>query len=230
MTGLQSICHTPYLLQFVYCICLYSVFFEGSGRELMKPSYRGDNLLEQQKRRAKKKRIWGMTYVQIGTLVGLGTLAFSLIGCLALFIFFDSLSVSTSVATATSVISLVNPTLAVATPLSVSQQQSIHERATGNSVTPTYTPTPTAINANNPSLTPTTIPSATAVTPILLPTKVPTSTYPSVYIPPSDLTIPDNGSGASAICNDGTYSYSAHRRGTCSHHGGVAQWLRSLPP
>lgn len=31
--------------------------------------------------------------------------------------------------------------------------------------------------------------------------------------------------GASAICRDGTYSYSAHRRGTCSWHGGVAQWL-----
>jgi hypothetical protein len=31
--------------------------------------------------------------------------------------------------------------------------------------------------------------------------------------------------GASAICRDGTYSYSQNRRGTCSHHGGVAQWL-----
>ncbi|WP_084089711.1 DUF3761 domain-containing protein [Erwinia oleae] len=31
--------------------------------------------------------------------------------------------------------------------------------------------------------------------------------------------------GATALCRDGTYSYSAHRRGTCSHHGGVAQWL-----
>lgn len=31
--------------------------------------------------------------------------------------------------------------------------------------------------------------------------------------------------GATAICRDGTYSYSANRRGTCSHHGGVAQWL-----
>jgi hypothetical protein len=31
--------------------------------------------------------------------------------------------------------------------------------------------------------------------------------------------------GATAICEDGTYSFSAHRRGTCSHHGGVAQWL-----
>jgi hypothetical protein len=28
-----------------------------------------------------------------------------------------------------------------------------------------------------------------------------------------------------AICRDGTYSYSSNRRGTCSHHGGVARWL-----
>jgi hypothetical protein len=34
------------------------------------------------------------------------------------------------------------------------------------------------------------------------------------------------GSGATAVCADGTYSYSAHRQGTCSHHGGVAQWLK----
>lgn len=31
--------------------------------------------------------------------------------------------------------------------------------------------------------------------------------------------------GATAICRDGTYSFSQSRRGTCSHHGGVAQWL-----
>jgi hypothetical protein len=31
--------------------------------------------------------------------------------------------------------------------------------------------------------------------------------------------------GASAVCRDGTYSFSANRRGTCSHHGGVGQWL-----
>ena len=30
--------------------------------------------------------------------------------------------------------------------------------------------------------------------------------------------------GPSALCGDGTYSYSSGR-GTCSHHGGVAQWL-----
>jgi hypothetical protein len=36
---------------------------------------------------------------------------------------------------------------------------------------------------------------------------------------------PRTPSGASAQCRDGTYSFSEHRRGTCSHHGGVAQWL-----
>ena len=30
---------------------------------------------------------------------------------------------------------------------------------------------------------------------------------------------------ASARCRDGSYSYSQNRRGTCSHHGGVATWL-----
>lgn len=31
--------------------------------------------------------------------------------------------------------------------------------------------------------------------------------------------------GASAKCFDGTWSFSRHARGTCSHHGGVARWL-----
>lgn len=31
--------------------------------------------------------------------------------------------------------------------------------------------------------------------------------------------------GASAKCRDGSYSFSTHHRGTCSRHGGVAQWL-----
>ena len=32
--------------------------------------------------------------------------------------------------------------------------------------------------------------------------------------------------GATALCGDRTYSFSRNRRGTCSHHGGVARWLR----
>lgn len=31
--------------------------------------------------------------------------------------------------------------------------------------------------------------------------------------------------GATARCVDGEYSFSKHRQGTCSGHGGVAQWL-----
>lgn len=31
--------------------------------------------------------------------------------------------------------------------------------------------------------------------------------------------------GATAKCGDGTFSFSQHRSGTCSHHGGVAEWL-----
>jgi hypothetical protein len=31
--------------------------------------------------------------------------------------------------------------------------------------------------------------------------------------------------GATAQCRDGSYSFSKSRRGTCSHHGGVAKWL-----
>jgi hypothetical protein len=36
--------------------------------------------------------------------------------------------------------------------------------------------------------------------------------------------------GITAVCADGTYSYSQHRRGTCSHHGGVAIWVSNVPP
>ena len=35
--------------------------------------------------------------------------------------------------------------------------------------------------------------------------------------------------GAIAKCKDGLYSHSKHRSGTCSRHGGVAQWLQPKP-
>jgi Protein of unknown function (DUF3761) len=36
----------------------------------------------------------------------------------------------------------------------------------------------------------------------------------------------DNGrpQGDAALCRDGTYSFSQHRSGTCSGHGGVQRW------
>jgi cytoskeletal protein RodZ len=36
---------------------------------------------------------------------------------------------------------------------------------------------------------------------------------------------PTAPAGATAKCVDGTYSFSQHRSGTCSGHGGVAAWL-----
>jgi len=43
----------------------------------------------------------------------------------------------------------------------------------------------------------------------------------TVHSPAYSNSIP---AGASAKCRDGTYSFSQNRRGTCSHHGGVAEW------
>lgn len=43
-----------------------------------------------------------------------------------------------------------------------------------------------------------------------------------VHRPEQSATVPD---GATAHCKDGTYSFSQHRKGTCSGHGGVSEWL-----
>jgi hypothetical protein len=46
--------------------------------------------------------------------------------------------------------------------------------------------------------------------------------------PPGPLSLRERGNapaGASAKCRDGTFSFSQSRRGTCSHHGGVTEWL-----
>jgi hypothetical protein len=44
----------------------------------------------------------------------------------------------------------------------------------------------------------------------------------SVHSPAYSNTVP---AGATAQCRDGTYSFSQHHQGTCSHHGGVSGWL-----
>jgi len=46
------------------------------------------------------------------------------------------------------------------------------------------------------------------------------------WVPSPSRTANDNPPpGASARCRDGTFSFSRSRSGTCSHHGGVAEWL-----
>lgn len=46
-----------------------------------------------------------------------------------------------------------------------------------------------------------------------------------VNTPPRRPSSKSASAGATALCKDGTYSFSAHRSGTCSHHGGVKEWL-----
>jgi hypothetical protein len=54
----------------------------------------------------------------------------------------------------------------------------------------------------------------------LAPPDVPATSHPTQR-PTVNPTI-----GPTALCNDGTYSYSATHSGTCSHHHGVAVWYR----
>jgi Protein of unknown function (DUF3761) len=42
---------------------------------------------------------------------------------------------------------------------------------------------------------------------------------------PRPIAAPTAPAGATARCNDGTYSFSGNRSGTCSSHKGVAEWL-----
>lgn len=97
----------------------------------------------------------------------------------------------------------------------------------------------TAISANQKMLvTPTPvvapIPVPTVPSPVQTYIPVPTPVYVppmTTYTPPvtpqpqSPIQSSSVPAGATAICKDGSYSFSASRSGTCSHHGGVAEWL-----
>jgi len=72
--------------------------------------------------------------------------------------------------------------------------------------------------ATTPSPTVTLVPTvAPTLAPTLAPTEVPTEAPAATEGPPA---------GATAKCNDGTYSYAAHHQGACSHHGGVAEFYK----
>ncbi|MGC2234934.1 MAG: DUF3761 domain-containing protein [Pyrinomonadaceae bacterium] len=95
----------------------------------------------------------------------------------------------------------------------------------GNTIKPlVLNPTASATPATNPSRLVTVPPSSASTT---APTKKQSNTTESkTSKTPSPVTtekqIPT--SGATARCRDGSLSYSQNRRGTCSHHGGVAEW------
>jgi len=96
-------------------------------------------------------------------------------------------------------------------------------------------PTSTSTTAPPPSTTVTTAaPTTTTAKPTTTTTSAASSTTTSTRAPSTTTTtrlvttsttsLP--GGGATALCNDGTYSYAAHHQGACSHHGGVAVFYR----
>lgn len=90
--------------------------------------------------------------------------------------------------------------------------------------TPTETPKATATPTPAPAAAPVAAPTP-APAPILK--SCPDGYYLNVdnNCIQSPVTAPSAPAGATAKCNDGTYSFSQHRSGTCSHHDGVAEWL-----
>jgi hypothetical protein len=79
--------------------------------------------------------------------------------------------------------------------------------------TPTPTPTPEA-----PAPAPAPSPEQQA------PAPAPQAPAPQAPAAPEAPVTP--GNGATALCNDGTYSYAAHHQGACSHHGGVSVFYK----
>jgi hypothetical protein len=90
--------------------------------------------------------------------------------------------------------------------------------------TPTVTPAPTPVPTPVPTPRPTPAPARPA------PTEAPATRAPAPVPAPSDPYAAATAAQASAVCADGSYSFSAHRSGTCSHHGGVHWWTGNLGP
>jgi len=58
----------------------------------------------------------------------------------------------------------------------------------------------------------------------------PVAAAPVAQPAPQDPYAAATAAGATAVCADGTWSYSQNRSGTCSHHGGVHWWTGNLGP
>lgn len=72
---------------------------------------------------------------------------------------------------------------------------------------------------------PSTTPPIPVQTPYTVPPNTNTDNTPVTSIPTNKSSQQNSCSGATAICGDGTCSYSINRTGTCSGHGGVKQWI-----
>ncbi|HSX09883.1 MAG TPA: DUF3761 domain-containing protein [Candidatus Saccharimonadales bacterium] len=95
---------------------------------------------------------------------------------------------------------------------------------------PTVTPLPTAkptiyIVPTKPYVAPTTPPATTQSISGLSNNNYYQNVNGNEVHAPAHSTDNSVPAGATAKCGDGTYSFSQHHSGTCSHHGGVAEWL-----
>ena len=101
----------------------------------------------------------------------------------------------------------------------------------------TPSPTPAVLSAQS-TVTPTPTPTVATPAPTPPPTPTPKPTVAGAQTQtgsgytnvdgnhvPSPVHADAPPAGATAQCVDGTYSFSQHHSGTCSHHGGVARWL-----
>jgi hypothetical protein len=80
-----------------------------------------------------------------------------------------------------------------------------------------------------PPPSPTLIP-ALSPPPLAPPVVAPAPAPPPAPAVPADPYPDATAAGASAVCADGTWSFSHTRSGTCSHHGGVHWWTGNLGP
>jgi hypothetical protein len=127
------------------------------------------------------------------------------------------------------------PALGVATLLglwaigsSISQPPSTpvgHQVADVRSSATPFTETNAPPPSHAPIESPSPSPSPQPVAPVA-PPPPPPPPPPPVQAPYAAAT----AAGASAVCADGTWSYSKTRSGTCSHHGGVHWWTGNLGP
>lgn len=89
------------------------------------------------------------------------------------------------------------------------------------------TPTPTATPVKIAAPAPVPAPAPAPAKPLPAPAPAPAKPAPAPAKPaPAPANPVSPGGGATALCNDGTYSYAAHHQGACSHHGGVAEWYK----
>src|SRR6266550_2714809 len=93
-----------------------------------------------------------------------------------------------------------------------------------SSISPTETQKPTETPTTTPTIsTPTRKP--VSFSPTAFPTFIPVTSLPLAPNVTSQQTSQTNN-GATALCNDGTYSYAEHEQGACSHHQGVKEFYK----